>query len=387
VDFRLTPDQQAWRDEVESFLRATTPARGELPGDPSGAAYMEAARAFGNRLAAKGWLAPAWPKDYGGLGLDLWKQVIYKEALALHGAPTGYAEIGIDLVGPTLMVYGTEEQKQRYLPAMLRNEEWWGQGFSEPNSGSDLASLSMRAEVDGDDFVVNGTKIWTTGGYYADQLFLLVRTDPEAPKHRGISYLLVDAHAPGVTIKPLDSLGGEARLSQMFFENVRIRRANLVGELNRGWYVAMTTLDFERSGIEWPSNARRHFAALRDELRRSGALSDPRVALTVAERAIEIEVSRLMCYNIVSLQSAGRVPNHEASVGKVFGSEMTQRLIQASVSLLGLHGQLFPGSPHARLDGVPAFEYLATLSDTIRQGTSEIQRGIIAGRGLGLPRG
>jgi len=387
MDFKPSPDELAWKAEVEAFIKAELPPAAEEAGE-GGAEYQERAKFFTDKLATKGWLAPAWPKEYGGLALSYWKQTLYKEAMSYHGAPLGQTYMGVDLVGPTIIVYGTEEQKQEYLPAILKNEYWWAQGFSEPNSGSDLASLQTRAEVDGDDFVVNGGKIWTSGAQYAQRIFLLVRTDPTAPKHRGISFILSPIDAPGITVQPLADLSGRAPFNQVFLENVRVPRKNLVGELNRGWYVAATTLDFERSGIEYPSSARRLLEQAIKELKNhpSRPLDDDITRHKLAASAIEIEVSRLICYNITAIQAENRIPNYEASMGKMFGSEMGQRLARSLVDIYDAYGQLRSDSIRTRLNGLMTERYLVSLADTIYSGSSEIQRNVIATRGLGLPR-
>ncbi len=391
MEFQLTADEAGFVAEVEAFLQTELPEEYQGPEWRGGREHQERAKAFTDKLSRKGWLAPAWPVEYGGLGLSHWKQMLYKELMAYYRAPMGQSSMGVSLVGPTLMVYGTEEQKKEHLGAILRNEVWWAQGFSEPNSGSDLASLQTRAVIDGDDFVVNGGKIWTSGAQYATRLFLLARTDPDAPKHRGISFLLTDINAPGITVQPLADLTGEHPFNQCFFEDVRIPTRNLVGELNRGWYVAVTTLDFERSGVEWPTSARRLLKDAVAELRewRGGGvapLDDPIVRHKLAQAQIEAEVGRWLAYRVTAMQAAGMVPNHEASMSKVFGSEMVQRLSHTLVEIHGLYGQVRRGSKWERLLGRPADGYLGSVSVTIFSGTSEIQRGIIATRGLGLPR-
>jgi len=386
MEYRFTEDQLAFRDEVEAFLKAELPEGVEDEGEGSHDWVANYGKTFTDKLAKKGWLAPAWPKEYGGLGLNYWKQLIYKELVNYHRAPLGQIETGIDLLGPTLMVYGTEEQKQEILPQILRNEVWWAQGFSEPNSGSDLASLQTRATTDGDNYVVNGSKIWTSGAIHAQRAILLVRTDPDAPKHRGISFLLADLRAPGVTVQPLTDIAGRVPFAQVFFEDVRIPKSELVGEQNRGWYVAATTLDFERSGIEWPASNLRLLDDAVADLKAAGRLKNPNVALMMADLRIQVEVNRLVCYRVVSMQEAGQIPNHEASMSKILGSETAQKLSRTLVNLYGNYGLLRYGSPRARLGGRPGERYLDTVPHTIFNGTNEIQRNVIATRGLGLPR-
>ncbi len=309
-----------------------------------------------------------------------------------HGRAPGAGTMGTNLVGPTLMVHGTDEQKRRFLPPIARLEESWCQGFSEPGSGSDLASLQTSALLDGDDFVVNGSKIWTSGAHRADWAVLLVRTDPEAPKHRGITYLLMDMKSPGVTVRPLTNMLGSNAFNQIFMDSVRVPRENVVGEVNRGWYVATTTLDFERSGIQRVMYAYRTLEDVIDYARAAprdgGRLIDrPVVRHKLAELKIEFEVGRLLCYRVAWMQAAGLIPNYEASIAKLYGSELQQRLGNAAVNLPGLGGQLSRGSAWAPLDGSLERYYLAASSYTVAAGTSEVQRNIIAVRGLGLPRG
>jgi alkylation response protein AidB-like acyl-CoA dehydrogenase len=311
--------------------------------------------------------------------------------MTYFGAPTATGS-GISLAGPTIMVHGTEEQKREFLPPIAHGEVVWCQLFSEPGSGSDLASLQTRAVADGDDFVVNGQKIWTSGAHHSDWAILLARTDPDAPKHRGITYFLVDMKSPGVEVRPLVNMLNGHAFNEVFMENVRIPRRNVIGEINRGWYVGTTTLDFERSGVGRFAGSRRILEELTGyarEARHNGAhlIDVPRVRTELAERAIEIDVGRYLAYRVAWMQSAGKIPNYEASMVKVFGSELQQRVAQTGVKLLGLGGQLGEGAKAAPLGGRISANYMANVPATIAAGTSEIQRNIIATRGLGLPRG
>jgi alkylation response protein AidB-like acyl-CoA dehydrogenase len=284
------------------------------------------------------------------------------------------------------MVHGTEEQKRRFLPPIARGEVVWCQLFSEPGSGSDLASLQTRAVADGDDFVVNGQKIWTSGAHHSDWAILLARTDPDAPKHRGITYFLVDMKSPGVEVRPLVNMLNGHAFNEVFLENVRIPRSQVVGEVNRGWYVGTTTLDFERSGIGRFASSRRLLEELTSYARTAHRIA-PTVRFELADRLIENAVGRHLAYRVAWMQSAGRIPNYEASMVKVYGSELQQRIARTAVNMLGLGGLLWEGAHHAPLGGRYAMNYLATVAATIAAGTSEIQRNIIATRGLGLPRG
>jgi alkylation response protein AidB-like acyl-CoA dehydrogenase len=287
------------------------------------------------------------------------------------------------------MIFGTEEQKLEHLPKIARNEIRWAQGYSEPGSGSDLASLQTRAVREGDDFVINGQKIWTSGAMHADWLHVLTRTDPAAPKHRGISYFMMPADTPGITIRALTQITGASEFAETFFEDVRVPAANMIGEENRGWYVAATTLDFERSGVDRVAAFRGPYAQLREVLDddESGVELTPSGRGDIADIEIEAEVARLIGYRVTWMQASGAVPNYEASMSKVFGSEMIQRDAQRASRILGQRGMLRPGSPYAVEDGVFCQVYLWAPSRSILAGTSEIQRNIIATRGLGLPRG
>ena len=396
MDFHDTPQEAAFRQEVGDFIGAELPPElaqrdvewGMLGGGASWA-HRELTTGWRKKLAQRGWIAPAWPKEYGGAGMSVIEQYIFNEEMARANAPTG-AGIGTGWAGPTIIVYGTEEQKREHLPPILSGEVTWCQGFSEPGAGSDLASLQTRAVLDGDEYVINGQKTWTSLVHIAQWMILLARTDPEAPKHKGISYFILDMKAPGITSRPLVNILGNADFHEVFLDDVRIPRRNLVGEENRGWYIAAATLDFERSGIgtaigyelivkellryardEDEANAMRHNAALRYEL---------------ADRWLETQVAQMMSQQVVSMQARGLIPNKEASVNKLYSSELEQRIAATGVKLLGLYGQLNEATKWAPLKGKVARMYLRATAITIGGGTSEIQRNIIAQRGLGLPR-
>ena len=384
MDFRFAPEDEAFREEVRAFLRRELPEQ-----RPDGVDAWRFSREFVRKLAAQGWLTLAWPKEWGGSGAGHMQQLVFNEEMASAEAPAN--DLGSDRVGPTILLYGTEEQKQRFLPPIIRGEAVWCQGFSEPGAGSDLASLQTRAVLDGDSFVINGSKIWTSLAHFAQYMILLARTDPEAPKHRGISYFLVDMKTPGIDTRPLTDMLGRHTFNQVFFQDVRIPRDALLGEMNRGWYVATATLDFERSGIQRVIGSMRTYGEIVDyarDLVASGRLRPGYrgVRNRLAELKIEFEVGRMLSYRVAWLQSQNQVPNYEASVSKMYGSELAQRLASAGMELLGLGGQLAPGSPHAALRGKVEALYLSAAALTVAAGTSEINRGIIATRGLGLPR-
>jgi 3-oxocholest-4-en-26-oyl-CoA dehydrogenase alpha subunit len=396
MQFRFSSVEEAFRHEVTEFLRE------ELPADWAESAGFgglgegseerwEFLRRFQKKLAAKGWLTLGWPEEHGGLGASHIMQAIYNEVMAYHRVPTQLG-VGPDRVGPTIILYGTEDQKQQHLPGIVNADTVWCQGFSEPGAGSDLASLQTRAVLDGDYFIVNGQKIWTSLAHKADWCILLVRTDPDAPKHKGISYLLVNMKTPGIEVRPLEDMTGRRAFNELFFENARVPRDCLVGELNRGWYVAAATLDFERSGINRVVAGIRLFEDLLEyaaQTLRNGrrVIEEPGVRHRLAELALEFEIGRLLAYRVADMQTKGQIPNAEASMSKLYGSELQQRLAGAGIEILGLAGQLEPGSRWAPLGGRLEHYYLFAAGLTIAAGTSEIQRNIIAGRGLGLPRG
>jgi alkylation response protein AidB-like acyl-CoA dehydrogenase len=391
MKLRFGEKEESLRQEVRGFLKQ------HLSEDEGGAAFgggndeqFEAAGHFNRALAARGWIAPAWPKEYGGLGASITEQMVFNEEFGYHGAPdTGSRGFGVGMIGPTLIIHGNEEQKRHYLPKITSGEHLWCQGYSEPGAGSDLASLQTRAVRDGDDYVINGQKIWTSGGHRANQMFCLVRTDPEAPKHRGISFLLIDdiKNQPGLTIRPLVNMANRHSFNEVFFEDVRVPARNIVGEENRGWYVGMTLLDFERSGIGTTAAQRRTLEELAASLRRGPGDRRMKYRTKLAEHVVANNVARFLGYRIGDMQSRGLVPNYEASVVKIFQSELGQRMYNFGVNMLGLSGQMVPEESRAPLRGDMPEAYLQAVPSSIYSGTNEIQRNIIATRGLGLPRG
>ena len=388
--FKFTAEQESFRSEVNAFLETALPADWEGADNAIDDESYEFGRTFLKKLAPKKWIAPAWPKQYGGLELSHWDQVIYNEAMGYARAPiVNTAAVGY--LGPTIILYGNDEQKAQHLPGITSGEVVWCQGYSEPNSGSDLASLQTRAVADGDDFILNGQKIWTSQAHYADWMFVLARTDPDAPKHRGISYFLMDMKTPGVSVRPLINMANGEGFNEVFFDNVRIPKTGLLGELNRGWYIATTTLDFERSNIAAISGSRRTIHDLIAWAKESHAGGRPwdkaEVRHKLSDLLIDVEVGRLVAYRTAWLQSLGKVPNYEASMGKVWMALLGIKLTNAGVNLMGPYGQLQPGSKWAQLQGRLATAYLLAVSGPIGGGTTEIQRNIIAQRGLGLPRG
>jgi alkylation response protein AidB-like acyl-CoA dehydrogenase len=291
------------------------------------------------------------------------------------------------MIGPTLIIHGNDEQKKEHLGAILRGETQWCQGYSEPGSGSDLASLQTRAVRDGDDFLINGQKIWTSGAHTADWMFMLARTDPDAPKHRGITYFLLNMKDPGVTVRPLINLANGHMFNEVFFEDVRVPARNVLGEINRGWYIGTTTLDFERSSI---GNAVGQRQTLEYYMRfwkneRQTVTPSNSSRNEFADRWIEATAAKMLSYRVITIQNEGRVPNHEASIAKLFNTELSQRIARTAMKIVGTHGML-TDADKAPMKARAAQSYMQTVSSTIAGGTSEVQRNIVATRGLGLPR-
>jgi len=389
MEFTFSEQEQQLRHEVRAFLEeALPPSDDEFQPDIPGGDDFDSARSFNRKLAERGWIAPAWPKQYGGLDAGIHEQMVFNEEFGYYGAPdTGTRAFGVGMLGPTLILHGSEEQKREYLPGITSGEAIWCQGYSEPGAGSDLASLQTRAVRDGDDYVVNGQKIWTSGGHGANWIFLLARTDPDAPKHKGISFLLMDIrNTPGVTVRPLINMADRHDFNEVFFEDARVPRRNLVGEENRGWYVGMTLLDFERSGIGRTASQRRTLEKLTGWLRNQSLEKRNRMRAGLANLVIENNVGKYLGYRIGDMQAHGVQPNYEASVVKVFQSELSQRIYNFAVNGIGLCGVLRPEQRYAPLGGEVAENYMLTMPATIYSGSNEIQRNIIATRGLGLPR-
>jgi alkylation response protein AidB-like acyl-CoA dehydrogenase len=389
MDYRFTDEEESFRAEVRTFLRSELPEDWDFDPFELTEDKWDFARDFTKKLAGKGWVAPAWPQEYGGQGMPYMKQVVLSEEIAYHRAPNT-SLIGVTYAGPTVIVYGNEEQKKQFLPGITSGDIVWCQGYSEPNAGSDLASLQTRAVKDGDDYIINGTKIWSSNAHKANWCFFLARTDMDAPKHKGITYFMTPMDTPGISVRPLVNMADEHLFNEIVFDNVRVPVKYLVGEENRGWYIGMTTLDFERSNISTAAQYRRTFEQLLEYVKNgtsgTNGTNGDGVKEKLAELAIENQVGRYLSYRVASMQSRGQIPNYESSAAKVYHSEYGQRLAGAGLQLMGMHGALREESKHARMRGRFARTYLTSIGSTIAAGTSEIQRGIIAQRGLGLSR-
>jgi len=401
MDLSLTPRETAFQREVRRWLRRNLPkrARGsELTefGDPKRIAEL---KAWQKTLYEAGYLAIGWPREYGGRadpGSDrrdlLMRQTIVSEEMVKAHAPSVIGMMGVQMVGPTLMQHGTEAQKKRFLPSMLTAEEIWCQGYSEPGSGSDLASLKTRAELVGDFFTVNGQKVWTSNAQFADWMFCLARTDPNVPKHRGISYLLIDMRSPGITVRPLVQMTGDRGFNEVFFEEVRVPRENLVGDLHQGWQVANATLSHERNMLGSTTRTQQMFQGLlhaaRTHRRNGKPVSvDPVIRQRLADLAIRVESMRYHSYRQLTDLLRGRSAGIAASVNKLVSTELNHAICTLALEVLGSYGPLERKSRYVVDRGIWPYEFMFTLGLIIGGGTSQIQKNIIAERGLGMPKG
>lgn len=388
MDLNLSPKEEQFRNEFHSWLDNNKPAAwtGATHSETNDA-YKDFMRDWQKKLFDGGWAGISWAKEYGGRGATLMEQAIFHEELAKAGTPELVGTIGLSLVGPTIIEMGTEEQKARYLANILSADEIWCQGFSEPNAGSDVASLGTKAVRDGADFVVNGQKIWTSFAQIADMCLLLVRTDNDAPKHKGITCLMVDMKTEGISVRPLRQMSGDSGFNEVFFTNVRVPATEVLGEVNHGWKAAMTALMNERANLgAGMVMLRRNYDAL---LRRSKttmrngkpASSDPIIRQKLAQAYIELQILDHNSLRALTTTSKTGIPGPEGSILKLCWSEMNQRNQQIAQEILGHYGQLADFD-----EGLWSYAYLRSRGNTIEAGTSEIQRNILAERVLGLPK-
>jgi alkylation response protein AidB-like acyl-CoA dehydrogenase len=391
MNFEFSEAEEAFRKEVRAWLERN------LPEDLKGRAFaasradveeVRRLRAWQKTMAEAGYVGMDWPHEFGGRGAPITEMVILYQEMARAESPQIVNRGGVSMLGPTLMKLGTPTQQKRHLRKILTAEELWCQGFSEPNAGSDLANLQTRAVLDGDDFVVNGQKVWTSMGHVADWCFLLVRTDPAAAKHKGISFLLVDMKTPGITVRPLRQLTGEAEFNETFFDNVRVPKENLVGKLNEGWSVAITTLSYERDLLTFI----RHIS-LRNALHRlvkltqaRGRNTDPVVRQKLAELWIGEQALQLNGYRSLTKILRGGAPGPEGSTSKLFWSWLDQELALTATQIIGPYSQIAEGSRWAPDDGQWQFYELLARGSGIRAGTTEILKNILGERVLGLPK-
>jgi 3-oxocholest-4-en-26-oyl-CoA dehydrogenase alpha subunit len=386
VRFTFAPEHRDFRDEVREFIATNVQESRELDApageDPSSISWSPT---FSKRLRDKGWLGLPLPPEYGGAGKDPMYQAIFNEEMAYHRAPLMAHWRGVYYVAPVLIRFGTEEQKSRLLPRILGCEMFFCTGFSEPQAGSDLASLQTRAIRDGDNYVINGQKIWTSDAHHAGWAWLAARTAPDLPKHKGISNFALDLSLPGVEVRPLKNMNDEHHFNEVFFTDVVVPSSALIGEENRGWYQTATSLDFERSSIANFASSQRMLDDLLPHLAAGNPKLTPLQRNTFAELYVRLGVGQMMSYNVAYMQSQGIVPNKEASIAKLMSSEIRQDVGRLVMDMYGLSAQLlerFPGEAEM----VPAHNYISGTTATIAGGTSEVQRGIIATRGVGMPR-
>jgi alkylation response protein AidB-like acyl-CoA dehydrogenase len=396
VDFTLTPEQEALRARVRAWLQKNIPADWKkfgLTEVPRPEAY-DFLRKWQKTLFDAGFIGLTWPREYGGQGLTFVEEMILHEEMALQKAPPVLNILGVGMAGPTIVAYGTEEQKKRYPARILSCEEIWCQGYSEPNSGSDLASLQTRAVKDGDHFVINGQKVWTSLAHVADWMMLLARTDPDAPRHKGITYFLLDMKAPGVTVKPLKQITGDAEFNEVFFDNVRVHESQVLGGVNNGWAVGLTTLMYERLALGFGLQVRLRITleslvdmARRMEKNGRAITKDPVMRQKLAALWIDTEALKYTGARAVTKLLRGELPGPEASTGKMGWVETHQRLQELAMEIQGPYAQLARGSEAAVDRGVWQYSFLRSRANSIEGGTTEIQKNIIGERVLGLPKG
>jgi alkylation response protein AidB-like acyl-CoA dehydrogenase len=401
MDLSLTKEEASYQRDVRRWLARNIPRKArrlELSeyGDPKRIAEL---KAWQKKLYDAGYLAMGWPQEYGGQAdpasdrrTALMSQTIVNEEMVKARAPSVIGMMGIQMVGPTLMQFGSEAQKRRFLPRILSAEDIWCQGYSEPGSGSDLASLKTRAEVVGDFFLVNGQKVWTSNAQFADWMFCLVRTDPDVPKHKGISYVLIDMKSEGITVRPLVQMTGDKGFNEVFFEDVKVPRENLVGELNQGWQVANATLAHERNMLGSTTRTQQMFQGLLHVARmrrRDGkpASADPWIRHRLADLAIRVESMKYHSYRQLTDLLRGRSPGIGASVNKLVSTELNHAICALAMEVLGDYGTLDRKSKYVVDRGIWPYEFMFTLGLIIGGGTSQIQKNIIAERGLGMPKG
>ena len=393
MDLNLSPEELQFRDELRAWLDANAPHDwSEWREKPTEESFPYL-RAWQRKLYEGRWAAVSWPKEYGGRSATLTQQAIFWEEMARVEAPPMANSLGLGLIGPTIITYGTEEQKRRFIPKILSAEEIWCQGFSEPNAGSDLASLQTEARLEGDQYVVNGQKVWTSYGWVGNWCELVVRTDPDAPKHKGLTVLLIDMKSPGVEVRPLRQMTGESEFNEMFFRDVRVPVKNILGKVHDGWNVAVSTLMHERGAY----GARLHplfkrninrLIELSRKFQKNGhsAAQDPLARQKLAQCYAEIEIMRMNQLRAFSRISGTGAPGPEGSIQKIFWSELNQRLQQVAQEIFGPYGQLLGGDSQAVDKGIWSYGYLRTRGNTIEAGTSEVQRSIIGHFVLGLPK-
>lgn len=390
MEFRFTQEQEKFRQEVRSFLEGEI-ARGLFK--PSCDAWIQGfSPEFTKKVAAKGWIGLNWPKEYGGQGRSNIDRFILTEEMLRYGAPAALHWFADRQIGRAIIHFGSEEQKREFLPKILRGEAYVGLGMSEPEAGSDLGSLQTRAVEDGDAYIINGQKMWTSCARYMNYIYLVARTDPDVPKHRGISEFIIRADLPGISIRPTIDITGTEAWGEVFYDNVRVPKSSLIGQKNRGFYQIVQQLDYERSGLERLMGNYPLFDAILKfckETKRNGQpiSRDPLIRDSLARLRVEFEVGRLLIYRVALVMDEGRAPNIEAAMSKAYCTSFEQHLADLSTKILGLYGQLTGESELAPIAGLAPHSFLGSMGYSLQAGTSEVLRNIVATRGLGLPEG
>jgi alkylation response protein AidB-like acyl-CoA dehydrogenase len=381
MDFELSPAEKEFRDGVRAWLKANAPRGDDTDGAGDQKEFIARRRAWQRKLFDAGYIGITWPKEYGGQGLGFMEQLIFNDEMILAHAPEPINVIGLGMGGPVVIAHGTEEQKMRYLAPLLSGEEIWCQGFSEPNAGSDLSGLQTRAEDRGDHYVVNGQKVWTTLAHVARWCMLVTRERKEANPRDGLTYLLVDMESPGIEVRPLVQITGDAEFNEIFFKDVRVPKSQVLGESGNGWAVAMTTLLHERGtlGLALATRAQITAAELADHARRLGRGDDRLVRQRIAQHTIEARALQLNGYRAVTAVKRSGIPGPEGSILKLMWSELNQRMTETAMDIAGPAAQVGDGEGWK-------YQFLRSRANTIEAGTSEVLRNILAERVLGLPR-
>jgi len=383
MDFGFTEEQNKFRQEVRNFLEEEI-KKGYW--EPACDAWIQGFDPeFTKRVARRGWIGLTWPKEYGGQGLSYIDRLILTEEMLRYGAPAACHWFADRQIGGSIVTYGTDEQKRELLPEIISGEAYIGLGMSETEAGCDLASLQTRATEDGDDYIINGQKTWTSGGSFVNYFYLLARTDPEAPKHRGISEFIIPADLPGINRIPMVDITGTEAWNDVFFDGVRVPKKCLIGEKNRGFLQALQQLDYERSGMERLMGNYPLFDAIVQFTKENKLSQEPVIRNKLAQLRIEFEVGRLLIYRVALVMDEGRAPNREAAMSKAYSTAFEQRLAKAAMEILGPYGQLVSDSKLAPIRGLAVHSYLASKGYSLQAGTSEILKNILATRGLGLP--
>ncbi len=388
MDFKFSPEQEAFRKEVSNFLEEEIRNK---TFQPMCDGWIQGySPEFTGKMAAKGWIGLSWPREYGGQGRSETDRLILTEELLRYGAPAACHWFADRQIGRSIIAHGTEEQKQELLPLILKGEAYIGLGMSEPEAGSDLASLQTRAVEDGDDYIIDGQKMWTSCARYMTHVYLVARTDPDAPKHRGISEFIIDASLPGISIRPTIDITGSEAWGEVFYDGVRVSKRHLIGEKNRGFYQILNQLDYERAGLERLMGNYPLFEAIIEftrETERNGVplCKDPLVRDKLARLQVEFEMGRLLTYRVVLVMEQGRAPNVEAAMAKAYCTTFEQRLASVATEMLGLYGQLVAESKWAPILGMAPHSYLGSKGYSLQAGTTEVLKNIVATRGLGLP--